>query len=256
MRKLSDAEIEALYTFIAGHHERFLKAGGVTLPRLRRRDGRFTKDALTLVYLAQGYPQTRWVTKAELTEFIRQYYPETPDVQAGRHLGMQRGFYIVSSRRGNALIGEETPPPNAYKLISLERPHPGFLPGRRALGKIDFERIKETYGYRCVTCGSKEGEENWRYPGVITRLQKGHKNPRKPLMGQNIIPQCDACNRADRGLWVYDRRGRVTGITAARVVIQSIQRGYLPPEEQRRIYEFLQTYLGGRASHEGKDNLD
>lgn len=223
--KLSDEEIERLYNeVIKPKWEQHLKDKGVVLPNLRKRDGRFTKDALVLVYLAQGYPKTRWVTKAELTEFVRKFYPETPDVQAGRHLGMQSGFFIVSTRRGNAT--EEVPGElkglGAYKLVSLEEPHPSWRPKHRQVAALVFEEIKRRYGYRCATCGSKEGEENWRYQGVITKLQMGHMNPHKPLTPGNVIPQCDQCNRADRGKWVYDDRGRVIGVAEARVVIQSI----------------------------------
>jgi hypothetical protein len=90
---LSDEEIETIYNeVIKPHWERHLRDRGVTLPRLRKPDGKFTKDALVLVYLAYGYPETRWVTKSELTEFIRRFYPETPDVQAGRPLGDAKRF--------------------------------------------------------------------------------------------------------------------------------------------------------------------
>jgi hypothetical protein len=116
---LSDEEIETIYNeVIKPHWERHLRDRGVTLPRLRKPDGQFTKDALVLVYLAYGYPETRWVTKSELTEFIRRFYPETPDVQAGRHLGMQSGFFIVSTRRGNATVPKELKGAGAYRLVS------------------------------------------------------------------------------------------------------------------------------------------
>lgn len=84
-----------------------------------------------------------------------------------------------------------------------------------------------------------------RYPGVMTRLQKGHMNPHKPLEPGNIIPQCDACNRADRGKWVYDERGRVVGVAEAKVIIQSIQKGYLTEPSQWQLYEFLKKRLKG-----------
>lgn len=65
------------------------------------------------------------------------------------------------------------------------------------------------YEYRCATCGSEEGEPNIHWPNTITRLQKAHIDPNKPLIFSNIIPQCEKCNRADRNHWVYDERGRV-----------------------------------------------
>lgn len=254
---LTDEEIETIYNeVIKPRWEQHLKDKGVNLPRLRKPNGRFTKDALVLVYLAYGYPKTRWVTKAELTEFVRQFYPETPDVQAGRHLGMQSGFYIVSTKRGNATVPEGLKGKGAYKLVSLEQPHPSWSPKRQITAEVDFEELKRRYGYRCATCGSKEGKENWRYQGVITKLQMGHMNPHKPLTPDNIIPQCEQCNRADRGNWVYDERGRVIGVAKAQVVIQSIQKGYLTEDDQRQLYEFLRKKLGEVKHHGGSDRMD
>jgi len=245
VKDLTEEQIEKIYEdIIVYHYRRYLQDKGVKLPRLRKA-GHFTKDALALVYLAQGYPETRWVTKLELTEFIRQFYPETPDVQSGRHLGMQSGFYIVSTRRGNADVPKELRSVDAYKLVSLEQPHPSFSPKRKTAVDVDFEKIKARHNYRCATCGSKEGEMSLRYPGVMTRLQKGHMNPHKPLKPGNIIPQCDLCNRADRGKWVYDKRGRVIGVAEAKVIIQSIQKGYLTESAQRQLYEFLKKKFEG-----------
>ncbi len=163
---------------------------------------------------------------------------------------MQKGFYIVSSRRGNSLSKKElkNAPKNAYRLVTLERPHPSWTPKRQKVENIDFENIKKEYRYRCATCGSKEGEENSRYPGVKTRLQKAHKNPHKPLAGDNIIPQCEQCNRADRDKWVYDQRGRVVGVAKAEVIISSIRKRYLPETEVEKLKDFLMKQLGGDSS--------
>ncbi len=241
---LSDAQIEQIYEVVRQYWEQHLKGLGVKLPALRKRDGSFTKDALVLVYLAYDYPDTRWVTKVELTEFVRTFYPDTPDVQSARHLGMQKGFYIISTRRGNSLSPDQQRS-SAYKLETLEKPHPSWRPRRQARETIDFERLKQQYGHRCVTCGSREGEESWRYPGVITQLQQGHRNPHEPLGPKNVIPQCDQCNRADRGKWVYDERGRVIGVAESGVIIQSVKKGYLKENDLRKLYNFLKERLEG-----------
>lgn len=243
---MTDEEIEQTYNLIKEYHKKHLQEYGVVLPQLRK-SGRFTKDALTLVYLAHGYPETRWISKTELTNFIRKYYPETNDVQSARHLGMQKGFYIVSSRRGN-YIPENNPPPDrsSYLLVSLETPHPAFVPSRREGDDANFEEIKRRYGYRCATCGSKENETNLRYPGQITQLQKAHRNPKQPLEGQNIIPQCQFCNRADRNYWVYDERGRVIGVADLRPIRKSIERGYLDEEQVKSLYRYLESRLRQR----------
>lgn len=72
MLRLSDQEISELYAMICHYHNTYLAKEGVRLPKLRRGQ-EYTKDALTLVYLAYHYPDTRIVTKEELTAFIRLY---------------------------------------------------------------------------------------------------------------------------------------------------------------------------------------
>ncbi|MGC8927774.1 MAG: DNA methyltransferase [Myxococcota bacterium] len=161
--------------------------------------GNYTKDALVLVYLAQDYPDTKKVSKEELTQFIRQYYPDVPDVQQARHLGAQKGWFIAAGGRDNRDVfltrGE-------YQLVSLEKPYPAFH-GHRVEETEDREELKRQYGYRCATCGSKEGEPHIHWPNTKTRLQKAHMDPNKPLARGNTIPQCEKCNRADRNNWVY-----------------------------------------------------
>ncbi len=123
-------DIEAIYEKVRERHQLYLQGYGVSLPKLYNVRKNFSVDALTLVFLARNYPATKWVTKTKLTNFVRQYYPDINDVQSARHLGMQRGFYIVSSRRGNYLPQDKPPPPaSAYLLVTLEKPHLLFIPG-------------------------------------------------------------------------------------------------------------------------------
>ena len=72
---LTNKQITDTYKFIKEYHDRFLKKYEVKLPKLYL-GNKFTKDALTLVYLAFGYPKTRIVSKTELTKFVRKYYPD------------------------------------------------------------------------------------------------------------------------------------------------------------------------------------
>ncbi len=245
LRKLSDTEIKQIWSVITDHYNRYLKKQGVKSINLVK-DGKYTKDALVLIYLAQGYPNTRWITKDELTQFIRLYYPDTNDVQQARHLGPQKGYHVLSTVRGNH---RETLPidlrgKSAYKLETLEECHPNYSGTRRVSQSADFESIKVKYHYRCATCGSEQGKPNLRYPGSTTELQMGHRNPHLPLEEDNIIPQCQFCNRADRNWWIYDERGRVVGVASSRPVIRSIEKGYISDEEIRRIYEHIKKRLG------------
>lgn len=106
------------------------------------------------MYLARNYPNTKAVSKAELTDFIRGFYPNVSDVQQARHLSKQGRFHIISGTRGD--IGA-TIPAGYYQLITLEKPYPSFKPDRRSgIESADFEALKKEYDYRCATCGSKE----------------------------------------------------------------------------------------------------
>lgn len=71
------------------------------------------------------------------------------------------------------------------------------------------------------------------------KLQKGHKDPLKPLEKGNIIPQCEQCNRPDRNYWIYDDKGRVVSISNEKVIDTCSE------ELQEKIYSRLyQKYKG------------
>lgn len=217
MKRLSDKEINDTYELISKYHSKYLKKHGVILPNLLRGDN-YTKDALVLVYLAQGYPNTTVISKTELTEFIKIYYPDTNDVQQARHLGAQKGWFILSgTRNDNTSINI---PAGSYKLDSLEKCYAGFTAERRVeLYTGDYwENLKKSYGYKCACCGSEEGKKHRYWKNIVVTLQKGHKDPSKPLEEGNIIPQCESCNRPDRNYWIYDDKGRVISISNEKII--------------------------------------
>ena len=234
--------IEETYSLILKYYNQYLKKENVKMPNLKSGD-KYTKDALTLVYLAQNYPNTNVVTKSELTRFIQQYYPDVNDVQQARHLGAQKGWYIISGTRNDNITNIN---PGEYKLMTLETSYPGFT-GQKRVENISgyyWEDLKIAYDYRCATCGSKEGEPNYNWPETITKLQKGHMDPNKPLEEGNIIPQCEKCNRADRNYWIYDAKGRVIKIANAKVIDNcSI-------EIQKQIYARLYKKFKGEKLEE------
>jgi hypothetical protein len=208
---MTKKEIEDIYMTIKDYHERYLKDKDITLPKLER-NGNYVKDSLALVYLAKDYPNTKVVSKEELTSFFKIFYPDTNDVQQARHLSRQKGWYILSGQRGD--ITKENIPSGSYKLVTLEEVYPGFNSHRITTFTDDFwTDLKNVYNNRCASCGSKENEKNFINPSSTTQLQKGHMNPELPLEQGNIIPQCQECNRGDRNRWIYDERGRVVGIT-------------------------------------------
>lgn len=214
-KNLSGSEIKKQYGLVVEYHNKYLKKYGVTLPKLFDKSKKFTKNALALVYLSWGYPKTRNVSKTEITQFMRRFYPNINDIQQPRHLGAQDGWWIVAGGRDNIVV---TIPRGYYQLYTLEQPYPSFKKGHRVSDIKNWEELKASYGYRCATCGSREGEPHFHWPGTKTKLQKSHKNPDRPLVAGNIIPQCQKCNRADRNRWVYDDKGRVIKLAKASFV--------------------------------------
>lgn len=243
MIRLTKEEIKLTYDLIREYHEKYLKKYGVKLPRLFNGNC-YTKDALTLVYLAQGYPCTRIVSKSELTEFIRLFDNKVSDVQQARHLGAQKGWFIVSgTRNDNTSV---TIAPGEYQLATMEKPYPGFTAARReeVMDGDYWENLKREYGYRCACCGSKEGEPHRYWSNTTTVLEKGHKDPNRPLEPGNIIPQCEKCNRPDRNYWIYDDKGRVVKIANAKVI------DHCSKQVQKEMYIRLYHMFGGKKPEE------
>jgi DNA-directed RNA polymerase subunit RPC12/RpoP len=218
--KFSKEQIEILYKEIETSWKNNLSKFGVSLPKLKNGNG-YTKDALVLVYLYKNIGKS--VSKEELTSFIKQYYSNVNDVQQARHLGQQKGWFILSGTRGDIESKEYKIKAGEYMLVTLEKHYPNFTNLRRDYNETEsfWEQMKKEYNYRCATCGSEEGKPNIHYPSSITKLQKGHKDPTKQLTKDNTIPQCEKCNRADRNYFIYDNKGRVIQIANPNVVLRS-----------------------------------
>lgn len=212
-KKINEKELKIIFeNKIIPSHITFLKQYKVKLPKLYI-SGALTKDGITLGLLTKYIKQP--ITKTELTRIIRKWYPNTNDVQQPRHLGRQKGWYILSGTRGDILPEKMTLNNNEYCLITLEKPYPGYsgIDGHRsARGGINFQELKQKFDYRCATCGSKENEKNYLNKSKITKLQESHMNPNKSLTMENTIPQCDECNRAYRDWFIFDGNGRVIDI--------------------------------------------
>lgn len=239
-KNISDNIIKETYEMLQDYHARYLKKHGVRLPNLYYREN-YSKNGLTLIYLAQGYPNTKAISKEELTQFIRVYYPNTQDVQQARHLAAQDGWFIASGARGNSSTIEGIDLKwGRYRLVTLEEPYPGFKKQRRekSLDRDTWEDLKKRYDYRCATCGSKEGDLHYHWPNTITELQRSHMDPGKPFTKDNAIPQCSKCNRADRNNWVYDEKGRVIKLANPLIITRSNKK------VRREVYKILCEEFG------------
>ena len=235
---ITKEEIIKNYTLIAEYHRKFLEKYKVKLPKLYLKS-KFSINALVLAYLSHGYPKQRIVTKTELTNFIKTYYPEVNDVQQARHLAAQSGFYIISGTRND--ITQIKINNGEYMLFTLEECYPDYLNtfNKRAIvydGDY-WENLKSDFDNRCATCGSEDGKQHLRYKNTITELQKGHLDPSESLIPGNIIPQCSKCNQADRNKWIYDLKGRVVAVNDPLVIKKSKK------EIKLKMYEILKVDL-------------
>ena len=98
---MNEQEILETFKIITKYYEECLKDYGVKSIKLKDSKGNYTKDALVLVYLARNYPNTKAISKTELTDFVRKFYPDVSDVQQARHLSKQGGYNIISGTRGD-----------------------------------------------------------------------------------------------------------------------------------------------------------
>ena len=241
---MNDKEILEIYALISENYQKYLKNLGVKQIHLKDKSGKYTKDALVLVYLAKDYPHTKAVSKQELTNFIREFYPEVSDVQQARHLSKQKGYNIISGTRGD--INEKIPA-GFYKLLDLNSAYPSFKPDRReGTTAQDFDELKKAYDYKCATCGSIEGKPHHIRTNEITKIQAGHMNPSLPLEFGNIIPQCQVCNRPDRDRWIYDKTGRVIEIADSDDGKRVVEKYFKKVSKNTKEYflEFIKKLLG------------
>jgi len=236
--QLTEEDIIINYNLVVDYHEKYLKKYKVKLPKLYINNN-FTINALVLAYLSHNYPNHGVVTKTELTNFVKVYYPDNNDVQQARHLAAQSGFYIISGTRND--IAEKTLNAGEYKLVTLEECYPDYkntYSKRSAVDNDDYwGAIKNDFDNRCATCGSEDGKEHLRYKNTITKLQKGHIDPSESLLPGNIIPQCSKCNQADRNKWIYDIKGRVVAVNDPNVIKKSKK------ETKIKVYEILKREL-------------
>jgi hypothetical protein len=183
---------------------------GVRLPALYQKPGEggggYTVCGLMLVFFASRLG--RVASKDELVAFLRAHRCRTNDPQP-RHMGMQLGLnFLVNGcwrpRLRRALRRGE------YCLLDLRNAHPAHATMHRAKAeRLDFGGLKRLYCGRCACCGSQEGQPHLKNALLLTALEQGHCDPRRPLSGANCIPMCSMCNMVYKDHAVLSKRGFV-----------------------------------------------
>jgi len=227
----SKDDAKNIYSEINQLWEKNLKPKGVKKP-----SGFDTHGCYQLIYLYCNLKKT--VHKDEVQKWIRDnFIPTVGDTQI-RHLGAQHGFNFFKGGEvdpeGNIISGGKR---SGYGVLwDLENVCPHWKQHRVDVIKSDdWESIKRFYDFRCATCGSKEGERNFKNRSLITNLQKGHMNNEKgsDMSSGNIIPQCIECNQAYRDKVNFNEKGMISSLSSIELVAKSSK------EMRQKILDFL-----------------
>lgn len=175
---------------------------GVRLPKEKSQKGQ------TLLYLYQNLNVV--VNKADAERVIcKRLNIPSKDIQSLRHLSKQNGYDVLQGRDQfeNKILKK-----GEYVLTGFNNVNPYWNLSRRDESDLDFDSLKKKYKNCCATCGSKEGKKH-RKTGQIVKLEKGHMDPRQAMSSDNIIPQCEHCNKIAKDYFVFDQTGFVKKMT-------------------------------------------
>lgn len=183
-------KLDELYTNLYKIWDENLKQYGVKIPKKN------CKQSLILLYLYKNI--RNYIHIDEIKKFASLHYhlTGTEPIQV-RHLSTQKGWCIIKDGK--------------YKfcLSSVVKPKNGFILDKRniEITENDWINILEEYDYMCVNCGSKENEPLRFSKNKITKLEKGHMDPRKDLTLNNCIPQCEFCNKSYKNKAIFNKHG-------------------------------------------------
>lgn len=226
--ELTVGQLNAAWRAVRDVHAQHLQVHDVKLPR---------EDSFKWVWLAVLYHhRDEFVHKDDVSAHVRRVFPDAAADQQVRHL-KRDGWNIESDRKGGHRLDPYNPSP-AFRNDQARR--------RGRLAASSFDDLKKVYGSKCATCGAVEGRPDTRYGDEDVKLQQGHRDPEKPADDRdNVIPQCQFCNRSYRGDFTFDDKGRVHAVASIEPVrraspkVKAAVRAYLdaedsPPAASRR----------------------
>jgi len=212
--ELTFDQLRAAWQAVRDVHTEHLQVHGVRLP---------SEDSFKWVWLAVLYHHRgEFVHKDAVSAHTRRVFPDAAADQQVRHL--KRDGWSLESRKGSHRLDPYNPSPS-FRNDQARR--------RGRLAARGFEDLKKVYGSKCATCGAGEGRPDTRYGDELIKLQQGHRDPEKPADDRdNIIPQCQFCNRSYRGDFTFDDKGRVRAIAS----IEPVRRASAKVKAEVRAY--------------------
>lgn len=214
----SKEDLQQAWDDLRDIHAKYLQVSGVRIPNTKQYD-RYAKSIWLSVL---HYYANEEVHKDLISDVCQRDKSNAGRDQQVRHL--KRDGWKLTGKQGYHCLDPYEPSPEWVKTEN------------QRIGRVNaktFDDIKNIYDYRCATCGAKEGHPSYRYGEDKVALQRGHKDPWKPDTKDNIIPQCQFCNRAYRGDFVFDNKGRVSAIADVRPVKRANK------EVQKRVFAWL-----------------
>lgn len=133
-----------------------------------------------------------------------------------RHLSSQHGINILC--KGDKIPNTDLICPDGFHMfLGFEKISPSYsaIKRKETLLASTFEELKSMYAHCCASCGSKEGEVG-RRDGKITKLQKGHCDPNKPLTMENTIPLCGYDNQISKDNFIFGKNGAIIKVNGAK----------------------------------------
>ncbi len=220
----TESELQEAWIELQEIHETYLLPYEVKIPHVDQ----YYETARSIWLAVLFYYKEEQVHKDVISDVCQRDKPGLARDQQVRHL----------KREGWHLSGK-----GGYHSLDPFQPSPEWVTERNRrsgrLGAADFTQLKKFYGNACATCGAKEGRPDPRYGQDIVALQHGHMDPAKPANDKdNIIPQCQFCNRAYRSDYVFDDKGRVYAVADVGPVRRASR------QVQKKIYEWLMSVFG------------
>ncbi len=207
IEKITLKDLEKSYNFALKVHSQHLAMDNVKMPSWK------SAKAYQLSILIYAYKNDLGqVHKDQISDIVRKFKPNAGSDQQVRHL--KRDGWNIEGKNGY------------HYFIDIYTTHSGFsrdqLRRSKTLIASSFDDIKKLFGDKCATCGAFDGEPDPRYPrGEIVKLQQGHRDPHKSLDNENIIPQCQYCNKSYKDDFVFDEKGRVRCVANSKPVTRA-----------------------------------
>ena len=222
----SQQALQAAWANLREIHAQYLRRHGVKIPNTDSYDARAKSIWLAVLHEAAGKP----VHKNIISDVCQRDKPGLARDQQVRHL----------KRDGWRLAGE-----GGLHTLDPYQPSLEWINQRaRRAGRLSaktFAELKGVYGESCATCGAREGRPDPRYGADAVILQQGHMDPSKSADDRrNIIPQCQYCNRAYRGDFVFDVKGRAYALAD----IGPVQRA--STAVKRKLYDWLTRFFSDK----------